>query len=65
MILNFKDLLHETDWPITLTQEQRAELLRQKIHRARLYQQRLHGKVVELDSTNTEHGKFKKNSQHC
>ena len=64
MILNFKDLLHETDWPITLTQEQRAELLRQKIHRARLYQQRLHGKVVEFDIPNIANGTLDKDTQH-
>jgi hypothetical protein len=39
MNLDLNDLFPETDWPITLTQEQRAELLRQKMHRARLYQQ--------------------------
>jgi hypothetical protein len=65
MNLDLNDLFPETDWPVTLTQEQRAELLRQKMHRARLYHQRLHGKVVEFDIPNIANGTLDKDTQHC
>jgi hypothetical protein len=66
MNLDLNDLFPETDWPITLTTEQRAELLRQKIHRARLYQQvQLYGKVVELDIPDIANGTLDKDTQHC
>jgi hypothetical protein len=64
MNLDLNDLFPETDWPITLTQEQRAELLRQKMHRARLYHQHMHGKVVEFDIPNIANGTLDKNN-HC
>ena len=65
MNLDLNDLFPETDWPITLTPEQRAELLRQKMHRARLYHQHMHGKVVEFDTSNTENETLDKDTQHC
>ena len=65
MNLDLNNLFPETDWPITLTPEQRAELLRQKMHRARLYQQRMHGKVVEFDTSNIANGTLDKDTQHC
>jgi hypothetical protein len=63
MNLELNNLFPETDWPITLTPDQRTELLRQKMYRARLYQQRLHGKVMEFDITSIANGTPNKNNQ--
>lgn len=46
MSTDLSELFRQPDWPETLTQEQREQLVREKIERARIYRF-LHSDVID------------------